>query len=76
MMTVNSQVPLVIIDSIYYGKFVLAPLNILIYNVFGKGGPNLYGMPLYSSHLWLSVIHGFLLDRSGALAFLLCQWLS
>ena len=43
-MTVNStQVPLIVIDSIYYGKFVFAPWNILIYNVFGKGGPNLYG---------------------------------
>ena len=34
-----------VIDSIYYGKFVLAPLNIIIYNVFGKGGPDLYGEP-------------------------------
>ena len=37
------QVPLVIVDSIYYGKLVCAPLNIIMYNVFGKGGPNLYG---------------------------------
>ena len=32
-----------VVDSIYYGKFVCTPLNIILYNVFGKGGPNLYG---------------------------------
>ena len=37
------QVPLVAVDSFYYGKVVLAPLNIVLYNVFGKGGPELYG---------------------------------
>ena len=41
------QVPLVAIDSIYYGKLVLTPLNIVLYNVFGKGGPNLYGTVLF-----------------------------
>ena len=35
--------PLVYIDSFYYGKTVIAPLGIVMYNVFGKGGPNLYG---------------------------------
>ena len=54
VISVNSaQVPLVIIDSIYYGKFVFAPWNILLYNVFGKGGPDLYGTYMYirSTHL-------------------------
>ena len=37
------QVPLVIIDSYFYGKFVLAPLNILLYNVFTARGPDIYG---------------------------------
>jgi len=41
--------PLATVDSLYYGKFVLAPLNILRYNVFGKGGPDLYGEKLFSS---------------------------
>ena len=45
--TLFPQVPLVIVDSIYYGKFVLTPLNILLYNVFGKGGPDLYGRYWY-----------------------------
>ena len=31
------------IDSFFYGKSVIAPLGIVLYNVFGKGGPNLYG---------------------------------
>merc|ERR1711962_1606859 len=37
-------IPLVAIDSHYYGKTVLAPLNIVLYNVFGGGGPDLYGV--------------------------------
>ncbi|XP_015748741.1 PREDICTED: alpha-1,2-mannosyltransferase ALG9-like [Acropora digitifera] len=36
--------PLIYIDSFYYGKTVVAPLNIVLYNVFGKGGPSLYGV--------------------------------
>lgn len=35
------------IDSFYYGKTVIAPLNIVLYNVFGKGGPSLYGKMSY-----------------------------
>jgi len=37
-------IPLVAVDSHYYGKQVLAPLNIVLYNVFGGGGPDLYGV--------------------------------
>lgn len=37
-------VPLVLVDTHYYGKFVLAPLNIVAYNVFSKHGANLYGV--------------------------------
>lgn len=37
------QGPLVYIDSFFYGKTVIAPLGIVLYNVFGKGGPSLYG---------------------------------
>lgn len=42
----STQLPLVAVDSIYYGKIVCTPWNILLYNVFGKGGPNLYGRTL------------------------------
>lgn len=38
-----SQVPLVAVDSYFYGKTVIAPLNILLYNVFTPHGPDLYG---------------------------------
>ncbi|ROL48756.1 Alpha-1,2-mannosyltransferase ALG9 [Anabarilius grahami] len=36
-------VPVVVIDSYYYGKLVIAPLNIILYNVFTPHGPDLYG---------------------------------
>lgn len=32
------------VDSYYYGKRVLAPLNIVLYNVFSEHGPDLYGV--------------------------------
>lgn len=31
------------VDSYFYGKAVVAPLNILLYNVFTPHGPDLYG---------------------------------
>ncbi|KAM3715665.1 Alpha-1,2-mannosyltransferase algn-9 [Dirofilaria immitis] len=37
-------VALIIVDSYYFGKIVLAPLNIILYNVFSSHGPNLYGV--------------------------------
>ncbi|MBN3319596.1 ALG9 mannosyltransferase, partial [Atractosteus spatula] len=36
-------VPVVLLDSHYYGKLVIAPLNIVLYNVFTPHGPDLYG---------------------------------
>ncbi|EEB12136.1 alpha-1,2-mannosyltransferase ALG9, putative [Pediculus humanus corporis] len=36
-------VPLIKMDSELYGKFVIAPLNIVMYNLFTDHGPNLYG---------------------------------
>jgi len=38
------MIPLVAIDTHYYGKQVVAPLNIILYNIFGQGGPDLYGV--------------------------------
>ncbi|KAH3807838.1 alpha-1,2-mannosyltransferase ALG9-like isoform X2 [Dreissena polymorpha] len=35
--------PVVQIDQHYYGKLVVAPLNIVLYNVFSQHGPDLYG---------------------------------
>lgn len=35
---------LIFVDSYYYGKTILAPMNIVLYNVFSTHGPNLYGV--------------------------------
>lgn len=45
------QAPLVAVDSLYYGKVVLTPMNIIMYNVFGKGGPDLYGTYIIATRL-------------------------
>ncbi|XP_064394142.1 alpha-1,2-mannosyltransferase ALG9-like [Halichondria panicea] len=50
------SVPLIAVDSYYYGKFVFAPWNILKYNVFGNAGPALYGVEPWSFYF----INGFL----------------
>ncbi|KAM8927591.1 alpha-1,2-mannosyltransferase ALG9 [Pelodytes ibericus] len=49
-------VPLVAVDSYYYGKLVIAPLNIVIYNVFTNHGPDLYGTEPWPFYF----INGFL----------------
>ncbi|CAK9807241.1 Alpha-1,2-mannosyltransferase ALG9 [Anthophora plagiata] len=49
-------VPMVWIDSMYYGKLVIAPLNIVIYNVFTNHGPNIYGTEPFSYYIY----NGFL----------------
>ena len=46
-----SQGPLAYIDSHFYGRTVITPLNIVLYNVFGKGGPSLYGKNSMTSFL-------------------------
>ena len=48
--------PSVLIDSYYYGKPVVACLNILLYNVFTEHGPDLYGTAPLSYYL----LNGFL----------------
>lgn len=47
---------MVAIDSMHYGRLVIAPFNIVKYNVFGGAGPNLYGTEPLSYYL----INGFL----------------
>ncbi|XP_021571967.1 alpha-1,2-mannosyltransferase ALG9 [Carlito syrichta] len=49
-------VPVVVIDSYYYGKLVIAPLNIVLYNVFTSHGPDLYGTEPWYFYL----VNGFL----------------
>jgi len=36
--------PMVTVDSYFYGKLVIAPLELVKYNVFGHAGPELYGV--------------------------------
>ncbi|KAF7281365.1 hypothetical protein GWI33_004848 [Rhynchophorus ferrugineus] len=48
--------PMIFVDSLIYGKLVIAPLNIVKYNVFGGAGPELYGTEPFSFYL----INGFL----------------
>lgn len=44
--------PLILVDSYYYGKIVVAPLNAVLYNVFSnKGGPELYGVEGFGYYL-------------------------
>ena len=42
---------LVSVDSYYFGRLVFAPLNIILYNVFSKSGPSLYGTEPVSYYL-------------------------
>uniref|UniRef100_A0A8C7NS90 Mannosyltransferase n=1 Tax=Oncorhynchus mykiss TaxID=8022 RepID=A0A8C7NS90_ONCMY len=49
-------VPLMVVDSCCYGKLVIAPLNILLYNVFTPHGPDLYGTEPWPFYF----INGFL----------------
>lgn len=48
--------PMAIIDSMYYGRIVVAPLNIVRYNVLGGAGPELYG----TEPFFYYIINGFL----------------
>ncbi|XP_014240133.1 alpha-1,2-mannosyltransferase ALG9 isoform X1 [Cimex lectularius] len=48
--------PMIKIDSMYYGKWVIAPLNIVLYNVFSSHGPDLYGTEPWYFYL----LNGFL----------------
>ncbi|CAD5212239.1 unnamed protein product [Bursaphelenchus okinawaensis] len=44
-------VPMYLVDSFYYGKPVIAPLNIVLYNVLSGHGPDLYGVEPVSYYL-------------------------
>lgn len=54
--TVTILIPMVMIDSSYFGRTVVAPLNLILYNIFTSHGPNLYGIEPTSYYL----INGFL----------------
>uniref|UniRef100_A0A0C9QGV4 Mannosyltransferase n=1 Tax=Fopius arisanus TaxID=64838 RepID=A0A0C9QGV4_9HYME len=48
--------PMIWLDSMYYGKLVIAPLNLILYNVFTSHGPDLYGTEPFTFYF----INGFL----------------
>ncbi|XP_054707313.1 alpha-1,2-mannosyltransferase ALG9-like [Uloborus diversus] len=50
-------IPLVFIDSKHFGKLVLAPLNIVLYNVFSSHGPNLYGTEPFSYYFLNGILN-------------------
>lgn len=54
--TVAILVPMAILDSLHYGRLVIAPWNLIKYNVLGGAGPNLYGTEPFSYYF----INGFL----------------
>uniref|UniRef100_A0A182YI89 Mannosyltransferase n=1 Tax=Anopheles stephensi TaxID=30069 RepID=A0A182YI89_ANOST len=50
-------IPIVLIDSLYFGTFTVAALNIIRYNVFTSHGPDLYGVEpvmFYAKNLFLN----------------------
>lgn len=49
-------IPMIVIDSTYFGKITFAPLNIVLYNVFTSHGPNIFGTEPLSYYLF----NGFL----------------
>lgn len=54
---VTVLLPMILLDSSYFGKLVMAPVNIVLYNVFKKdGGPNLYGTEPFTFYIF----NGFL----------------
>ncbi|GAB1611180.1 alpha-1,2-mannosyltransferase ALG9-like [Argonauta hians] len=61
-------VPVVVIDSYYYDKLVIAPLNILLYNIFTEHGPNIYGTEPFSFYF----LNGFLNFNIAFILAVLC----
>lgn len=48
--------PMIAIDTSYFGKLTFAPLNIVLYNVFTSHGPNIFGTEPLSYY----IVNGFL----------------
>ncbi|KAK6735527.1 hypothetical protein RB195_018628 [Necator americanus] len=68
------------VDSYYYGKRVLAPLNIVLYNVFSEHGPDLYGTEPISFYLKNLILNWNIVALLSPLALplsglnYLCSW--
>ncbi|XP_012252677.2 alpha-1,2-mannosyltransferase ALG9 isoform X2 [Athalia rosae] len=69
--------PMIWFDSVYFGKLVIAPFNIIAYNVFTSHGPDLYGTEPFHFY-FLNGFLNFNFVFLGALAAplgLLLTWL-
>ncbi|XP_071527960.1 alpha-1,2-mannosyltransferase ALG9 [Panulirus ornatus] len=53
---VTILIPMIQIDSQYFGRLVVAPFNIVMYNVFTSHGPDIYGTEPWSFYIF----NGFL----------------
>lgn len=53
---ITIMAPMLSIDTAYFGKFTVAPLNIVLYNVFTAHGPDLYGTEPWTYYF----VNGFL----------------
>lgn len=63
------SVPILLIDSYFYGKWVFPPLNIFIYNVLSsKGGPELYGREPFSYYVKNCILNFNVLYPIGLIA--------
>ncbi|XP_039296136.1 alpha-1,2-mannosyltransferase ALG9 [Nilaparvata lugens] len=49
--------PMLRIDSLYYGRLVVAPMNIVMYNVFTSHGPDLYGTESWTYYLYNGLLN-------------------
>lgn len=59
--------PTVAVDSWHYGRLVVAPWNIVAYNIFTEHGPDLYGVEPWTYYfvngflnfniVWVSFVH-------------------
>ncbi|XP_050541616.1 alpha-1,2-mannosyltransferase ALG9 isoform X2 [Daktulosphaira vitifoliae] len=47
----------IFVDSYIYGKFVIAPLNIVFYNIFTNHGPDLYGTEHWSFYIYNGILN-------------------
>lgn len=67
--------PLIAVDSHFYGKSVIAPLQIVLYNVFGHAGPELYGVEPWYFYLRNCLLNfNFVLPLALAAPFVLLIW--
>ena len=54
---VTILIPQISIDSHYYGKTTIAPLNIVTYNVLSDKGPDLYGTEPWTYYLFNGILN-------------------